>query len=354
MRIYFIVHGNAQTGMGHIMRSISLAEAFKRHGHRVIFFSKYGQGISLIEKAGIEVVRIPSGPHFEGQVFFYGIPEGLKDDLMAIRGQIRQRADAMIVDDYNISIDFLKGLRDLTDRLVYIDDLDLFPYPVDILVNGTASAFDMGYERTQDAQLLLGLRYNQVRRGFSDQSLKDVREDATDVLITTGNGDPFHMTEKILGIVLSEERFSGLRYHVIVGGGFEKDIWTDPGLRDNGQVLLYDRPSDMCGIMSGCDLAVSAGGSTLYELAACGIPTAAFAYADNQLLHIRALERQRLLRYIGYHDRLDGQKLIDHILYLMGHPDIRKKIAAEQRALVDGKGCDRIVEKIEQYDRKKR
>ena len=68
MRIYFIVHGNAQTGMGHIMRSISLAEAFKRHGHRVIFFSKYGQGISLIEKAGIEVVRIPSGPHFEGQV----------------------------------------------------------------------------------------------------------------------------------------------------------------------------------------------------------------------------------------------------------------------------------------------
>lgn len=162
------------------------------------------------------------------------------------------------------------------------------------------------------------------------------------------------MTEKILDILLSEERFSGLRYHVIVGGGFEKDIWTDPGLSDDGQVLLYDRPSDMCGIMSGCDLAVSAGGSTLYELAACGIPTVAFAYADNQLLHIRALERQGLLRYIGYHDRLDGQKLIGHILYLMGHPDIRKKISAEQRALVDGKGCDRIVEKIEQYDRKKR
>ncbi len=353
MKIYFIVHGNVKTGMGHIIRSISLADAFRAHGHTVSFFSKYKEGIRLLHKAGIDVCKIPSAPYPARQGFFYGDPSELEKDIAVIRGQITERADVIIVDSYNISHGFLSGLREMTDRLVYIDDLNLFHYPIDILVNGTASALDMGYEKKQTAQLLLGLGYNQVRKGFSGTPSKRAAN-VTDVLITTGNGDPFHMTEKILGIVLSEERFSGLRYHVIVGGGFEKDIWTDSGLRDNGQVLLYDRPSDMCGIMSGCDLAVSAGGSTLYELAACGIPTIAFAYADNQLLHIRALERQGLLRYIGYHDRLDGQKLISHILYLMGHPDIRKKISAEQRALVDGKGCDRIVEMIERFKRKKR
>lgn len=41
MEICFIAHGNAKTGSGYIVRSLSLAAAFQDQGHDVIFFSKY-------------------------------------------------------------------------------------------------------------------------------------------------------------------------------------------------------------------------------------------------------------------------------------------------------------------------
>ena len=41
MNVYFVVHGSAHIGMGHVMRSLSLAEAFRECGHQVVFFSKY-------------------------------------------------------------------------------------------------------------------------------------------------------------------------------------------------------------------------------------------------------------------------------------------------------------------------
>lgn len=348
MRVYIIAHGSAQTGMGHVMRSISLAEAFRAHGHTVTFFSKYGQGISRIQGAGIEVNKIPAGTSSEGKGFFYGNPGELVGDLAAVRKQIVKKADAIIVDSYNVSCGFFNGLREMTDCLVYVDDLNLFPYPVDILVNGTAAAFGMGFEKSQSAQLLLGMEYNQVRGEFSGLLPRRTQGDITDILITTGNSDPFHMTEKILRMLTAEGQFSRFKYHVIVGGGFEKDIWSDADILGSRQVRLYDSPGNMREIMTGCDLAISAGGSTLYELAACGLPTAAFAYADNQLLHIKALERQGALKYIGYYNELEGQNLAGCINQLM-RAEIRQEMSIRQQALVDGKGCRRIVEKIEVF-----
>lgn len=351
MKIYFIVHGNARTGMGHIMRSISLAEAFKMCGHEVIFFSKYEQGISLLRKLDMEVYEISSETYFGGQSFFYGSPEELDKDIITIRKWMIKKADVIIVDSYNVSRSFFENLGKLTNCLVYIDDLNFFSYPVDILVNGTASAFDMGYEKTQSAQLLLGLKYNQVRSGFSSLPLRKINGSITDILITTGNGDPFHITEKILGILMSVKRFWGIKYHIIVGGGFEKNIWSDTSVINNEQIVLYDNPSNMCEIMLKCDVAISAGGSTLYELAACGVPTIVFAYADNQLLHIKALEREGLLKYIGYYDKLDSNQLVGYIDYLTNNLNVWKKLVLKQQTLIDGNGCNRIENKIEHFTR---
>lgn len=349
MRVYFIVHGNVKTGMGHIMRSISLAEAFKMREHMVTFFSKYEQGISLLQKAGMKVYKIPSEIYSGEQGFFYGSPEELERDIVAIREQVVKKADVIIVDSYNVSNSFFENLRELTNCLVYIDDLNFFPYSIDILVNGTASAFDMGYEKEQSAQLLLGPKYNQVRKEFSGLPPKEFSGDIANILITTGNGDPFHMTEKLLKILIPTEQFSEIKYHVVVGGGFEKDIWLDPDIIKSEQVLLYDNPNNMWEIMLKCDVAVSAGGSTLYELAVCGIPTIVFAYADNQLLHIKALERDGAIKYIGYYDDLNAQQLIEHIIYLKKNWNIRKRLSVKLQSLVDGKGCSRIVEVIENY-----
>lgn len=349
MRVYFIVHGNAKTGLGHIVRSLSLATAFEQQGHEVIFFSKYEQGIQALQKTGIKVYKIPYEQYSENSKgFFYGDPKELKQDIAVIRSKIQEKADALIVDTYNVSAEFFLELKSLTKCLVYIDDLNLFSYPVDILVNGTASAFDMEYEKGQSAQLLLGLEYNQVRKEFCHLRAIHRRSSIKDILVTTGSADPYHMTEKILGILMEQKDFFEFRYHVVVGGGFEKDIWSNSSITNRKNIFLYDKPKNISGIMARCDIAVTAGGSTLYELAACGVPAIVFAYADNQLLHIKALERYGIVKYVGYYQELDRRKLIEEFKYLMAHMNVTNEIAERAQSLVDGNGCGRIVEEIEQ------
>jgi len=57
----------------------------------------------------------------------------------------------------------------------------------------------------------------------------------------------------------------------------------------------------MSEIMLKCDVAVTAGGSTMYELAACGIPMVTFIYADNQRPAVEMLEQE------GYIVKLRGK-----------------------------------------------
>ena len=169
MNVYFVVHGSAHIGIGHIIRSLSLAEAFREHGHQVVFFSKYEPGIARIRKSGFPVRIIPGfGEKKKVKGFFYGNPEEALQDAQYIWKQLSETADIIIVDSYNVTPEFFRTLKKASRYLVYIDDLNAFSYPVDFLINGSAAAMDMGYEKTQSAQLLLGLSYNLIRKEFRD------------------------------------------------------------------------------------------------------------------------------------------------------------------------------------------
>lgn len=348
-QVYFIVHGNENIGAGHIMRSISLARGFQKRGYEVLFFSKYQQGIESIEKAGIKVQPMPHGMNFDRSSFFYGDSSELEEDIRYIVENIQEEVELIVVDSYNVSKKFFNSLRKLTKCLIYIDDLNAFSYPIDILVNGTASAFNIGYEKKQTAVLLLGLKYNLLRSEFSDIGLRKVKKSVHDILITTGNSDPCHMTEKLLRDLTYDTTYKEIKYHVIVGSGFKKDIWFNSRVTNNKKIKLYDKPDTISKIMMQCDLAIAAGGSTLYELAACGVPTIVFAYADNQIPHIKALAEKGMVRYIGKYDNWDEKLLKREINYWITHVEERSKLVVELQAMIDGKGYERIVQEIEQW-----
>ena len=348
-RVYFIVHGNENIGAGHIMRSISLAREFQKKGYEVIFFSKYPQGIELIQEAKIKVFPMPHENNFQKNTFFYGNNSELKEDIRYIYENIQEEAEIIVVDSYNVSEKFFDSLRKLTKCLIYIDDLNAFSYPIDILINGTAAAFNMGYEKKQTAALLLGLKYNLLRSEFSGIGMRKIKNCVQDILITTGNSDPFHMTQKLLKDIVYDTKYKEITCHVIVGSGFDKDIMFNPQFTDNTSIKLYDKPNRISEIMLQCDLAVAAGGTTLYELAVCGVPTIVFAYADNQIPHISALEGKRMIKYIGKYDEWNEKQLKRELDFWITHFEERIELIEKLQTLIDGNGCKRVVLGIEQW-----
>ena len=55
----------------------------------------------------------------------------------------------------------------------------------------------------------------------------------------------------------------------------------------------------MAAIMKQCDFAISAAGTTLYELSAIGVPTISITFADNQLIMAETFHETDAIPYAG-------------------------------------------------------
>ena len=96
--------------------------------------------------------------------------------------------------------------------------------------------------------------------------------------------------------------------------------------------------------MKKAESAISAGGTTLYELCACGTPTISYSFADNQIDNVEQFQKDELIDYAG-----DVRKtnIFENVKKLLNHYtqnyDLRKGRSRKMQQLIDGNGASRIV-----------
>ena len=100
--------------------------------------------------------------------------------------------------------------------------------------------------------------------------------------------------------------------------------------------------------MTEADIAISAGGTTLLELCACGTPMLIYTCADNQIEGAKALAGKICAPWIG--DARGNPDIARDIFkgvnLLRAHGEMRAKISRAGRLLIDGCGAERIVKSI--------
>ncbi len=339
--IIFRVDGNEKIGLGHVMRCMSIADAFLDAGEECFFLLADASAKEIVEKRGFRVFVM--GTHFDC------VEEELPEIWSVV---VRLRPKCIVVDSYFVTERYLKLLGDLC-RVVYLDDLAAFAYPVDGLVNYNIYGVDMDYAAlyrnrgTKLPQCILGSWYAPLRREFRDIPACAVKEDVEDVLVSAGGADSIHL---ILGLARfltgRPECVRGLRFHIVLGAmNTDKDEVRDL-VSGMGNVVLHLAVQDMGALMCGCDLAVSAAGSTLYELCACGVPTVTYVLADNQMLGAKAFKRAGAMVSLGDIRGNMGEAanmVIEAVLGLKGNFYKRKRMAWRMRELVDGYGAERLV-----------
>ena len=97
------------------------------------------------------------------------------------------------------------------------------------------------------------------------------------------------------------------------------------------------------------DIAISAGGSSCYELAYFGIPNLIITIADNQLEVAKEVHNKNIGIYLGKKEDFSYGAFKDHLLKLINNSDIRKNIQENGMDLVDGKGKKRILKVMDNY-----
>ncbi len=328
---------NEKIAMGHIMRCMSIAFQLKKSGHNIIFILAEHYAEHLIVQNGFSCICMERT---------YAQMEQELDELSKIL--IRTHAACVLVDSYDITYQYMQRLHSIC-KTVYIDDLRHFEYSADLTVHYRYGAEQMLKEDSR--RFLLGIRYAPLREAFA-QDAPPVREHFKRMMITTGGTDPYEMLTGILEQM--QQVFPSVEKHVVAGKFYHNlPLLHNIAAKDTTVHIYHDIP-DIDRVMKLCDAAVSAGGSTLAELCACGVPTICFTLADNQLDGTIAYADAGLVLYAGdarNNRRAVLQQIVASAKMLQKDLQYRKQMGTQAKAAVDGKGAHRIAQAMVQLIR---
>lgn len=334
---------DARRGAGHVMRCLALVYAWRAGGGFIGFVSTQLTAPlrRKIQAAGAAVIELGSGhPDFADAQRTVGYI----DEVV----QQSQQLPWVVLDGYDFDREYQNKLRASGARLMVIDDNAHLPfYEADIVLNHGLQAQSLNYRCAPECALLLGTRYALLRPEFTRWVAADklTPHKARRMLVTLGGSDPENITEKVLQALAHVE--GSMEVRVVVGpmNPNGKSL-GDAAVKLHHSVRLEAAVQDMAAVMLWADLAVSAAGGTCWELAALGVPTVTLAVADNQKLIAAELDRSGAAINLGWHRQVSAQEIATTLGPIIKSPQLRQQMSSRGKALVDGRGAQRVVEAI--------
>ena len=323
------VDANSKIGMGHMMRCISVAEALREEGEEVRFLVATNDATDILEQKGFAYVVLHTD--FENM-----------DSEIPVLETILCEEEKIVVDSYGATKSYFESLKKF-GKVIYIDDVRRFFYPVDCVINGNIYGEEIEYNVPME---LLGYRYALLKKEFVHARNNKTPEK---ILITTGGSDPYKMTEKIIENILKDEVLKKEQYDVVCGRFSESYETLCELSREYANFHIHKDVKEMWNLMQSAKIAITAGGTTMTELSCMGIPIVSFSFVDNQKRIVDTFYNKECAHFGGHYDEL-GEKIYELICKktkeLVFSDDLRNKYSEKLTQLVDGQGCQRIARQL--------
>lgn len=323
---------------GHLMRCISIAEMCRKNNTECVFIMAKETETERLRKLGFLYHILDSD--------LSNMEEELSDFLEYIQ---YKKFDWIVVDSYLATSQYLSAINNIVP-VMYIDDMAEQFFPVTAILHYGIEMDNYHYCEEYESKAiktLIGALFIPLREEFMNIAIPEKRNKS--ILITTGGTDLYNiagrLVERIMNSTSLQKTFYGYDFHIIVGALNQHNDMLNELAMQYPQVHLHHNITNMSEYMTSCSLAVSAGGTTLYELCACGIPTVCFSFADNQKPGVQAMNDMKIMKYAG--DAREDDVVGGCIKHLRGYilNEFEKmQYSKRMQSLVDGNGAKRIAD----------
>lgn len=338
----------AAVGSGHLMRMLALANGCRKIGFSVTFAAGEIPGSILrkIYDAGCDVVAINGN-------------RGTDEDAAQTLTLANQRdVDWVVLDGYCFDDIYQEAVKSDRALLMVVDDFGHGEhFNADLVLNQNAYADDSRYHDLPDTKVLCGMRYTMLKPEFRDHwdrkaTTSRVRSTAQRILVTMGGSDSANYTLPVMQALAQIDgcRSAAVVVDCVIGPNFAHEEIIREFERTSGFNFRIHRNVDrMDVLMRNSDLAITAGGSTCYELAKLGVPAIAIATADNQIPVVKDLsKRNTLCRFKSslVQRAVEPNKqsvLSKFIKTLIDDARQRQLMSDAGRKLIDGMGVNRVA-----------
>lgn len=294
-----LTEAGPEIGHGHLGRCVALADGLDRYGVRVTLAVRGETPVALSHAHEVLAVEwLDAADH---------------DELLA-------GADIAVVDSYEAPLDVYESVAESVGTPIWFDDDVRLDYPAGLIVNGSPVTLASDYPGSSQHELLLGPECQSLRPAFWEVAERSVNADLTRALVVFGGTDV-----RNLGPTVAERMRRAY-----------PDVEFD--------VVGTSRSAEeMRDAMLAADVAITAAGQTLYELACTGTPAVAIWVAENQEPQARAFEQTGAVVLAGrWSEPHIGDALVERLGELTPRP-IRQRMATAGQALVDGQGASRVA-----------
>ena len=339
--IGFRVDANEHIASGHLMRCISIGLECRKLGLECKFY----------------IAEDKMTERLKSQNFAYQILNTKWNDLESELEQFgslieEDNLDWLVVDSYQVTNHYLSELNTIC-KVLYIDDMASEIYSVSALLHYAPWEETITYEESyakSNVVVLAGTKYAPLREEFreDDSSLK--RGDS--ILFTTGGTDPYNVTMNFLKHIEKSQKLQQYDIYVVVGNMNNHEPEIREYAQTHSSIHVLKNIGNMSYYMKTCSYAVSAGGTTLYELCASKIPTVCLSFADNQIDFAKKMDEKEVMLYAG-DARLTqdiGEKIADSLVRYIDDEILARQRVKNMACLVDGKGAIRVAKFLAKND----
>lgn len=357
MHVVLRADASLQIGTGHVMRCLTLAAGLAKLGTKVDFICRVHQGnlIALIEQRGFRVITLPletgdgkSSLNQPSHAHWLGCD--WQTDAQQSCDAISGTVDWIIVDHYALDQRWETMMRKKCTRIMCIDDLADRPHDCDVLLDQSLGRCYQDYVGlvSKRAKLLLGPKYALLRPEFAqwrDTSLlRRENPQLSHILVTMGGVDADNITGRVLSTLQGVDIETLDQITVVLG---PHAPWHDQVTRQAADMpvptQVLSGVDNMAELMTLCDLAFGAGGSTTWERCTLGIPTIQIELAMNQKFISSAVHGAGAALVVGV-DELEHE--ISNLLVEASTSSILQNLSRCAAAVADGSGVEATLDFI--------
>lgn len=337
MNIFVRVDSSISIGTGHVMRCLTLAGELRQKDANISFICRREGGhlIDLIEQKGYKVYQLPGAINLR-------VDKELTQEILGAQPEL---VDWLIVDHYDLDIEWENSQRKYVGKIMVIDDLANRQHDCDILLDQNYSPDESRYDGLipDNSVCLLGIKYALLRPQFRRirENLRIRNGEVKRIIVFMGGSDPYNQTSKVIRAIEMLER-DDIKTDVVIGSSntyrreIEKQVLTNPN------ITCHFNVENMAKMMADADLSIGAGGSSIWERCSAGLLSIIITVADNQVGVARELFRKGYIIYSGWYSNVTEQNLLEDLKFILRHPEIVLESSLRVAKLVDGQGAKRV------------
>ncbi|MBT2756713.1 UDP-2,4-diacetamido-2,4,6-trideoxy-beta-L-altropyranose hydrolase [Mesobacillus foraminis] len=313
-KVVIRVDGYEKIGLGHIYRTLTLANNIMDHDLIFLMNSQHRLGIDLVKSQNFKVVEFD-------------------DDSLSIINSIKP--DIVINDILDTTKEYILSLKEVGIKIFNFEDLGTGAEYAD----GVFNALYPG--SVPSSNFYTGEKYYCAKNEFLNVKHRDINKKVENVLITYGGTDPNNLTYKTLSAITQSNQDFNIT--IILGPGYSKEeiLYKKINTLDKN-IKVYRSVKNMADHMVKADIIFSSAGRTMYEIAMVGTPAIIISQNYREMTHLFGHNYNGFVN-LGIHLENDEERILNTFERLIMDYDLR---CSMNKRMLDhdlSKGLERVL-----------